>query len=269
VESKVNIKKLYKYRVENLRYINESLNTLERLIRKAIATEDRDTHKALLPVYMLLLGAYAEARLFKVLFEPTKFTQTEITLILSAGNHKERWLKLIEVAFQKRKEIPITQRFIDTDLPRSEQHIYRDLKGLIEDELRIIIELRNKLAHGQWTYPFVSWEAPYLLDKLNISEENITRFRKENFLSLILKRGILDKLLSIVRDLGISQKAFPRDFDKYYNRIQNAKLQLKHRKYDRYKDSLIRKYKKGESIRNNLVPNKKSYFENILKFFKS
>jgi hypothetical protein len=234
--------KLYKYHVHNHRRINHSLDVLEKLIRTAIATKDRDTNKALLPLYMLLLGACAEARLLKVLMEPNKFSQDEVTQILQTKNHKERWLELIKISFLKRELKPIDTNIDEYTLSRRAWHLYKDLKDIIENELKLIIELRNKLAHGQFEYPFKNWDSPYLMTDIKISEIHKKSFEKENLLTMILKRNILDNILNIVRDLGVSQKAFPRDFDKYYKKIQMLNIQVKTKKYEKYKNGLIKKY---------------------------
>jgi len=221
---------------------------LENLIRAAIAAEDRDTHKALLPLYMLLLGACAEARLKKVLMEPNKFTQNEVTQILETNSHKERWLELIKISFLKRESKPITLVIAEHTLNRTAWHIYQDIRNLIENELRVVIELRNKLAHGQFEYPFVNWDSPFLLSSLSVSTDHKRLFQTENLLTMILKRNILDNILNIVRDLGVSEKAFPRDFDKYYRRIQMLGIQIRTKNYETYRDGIISRYNYGKKM---------------------
>ena len=248
----MNERKRYKFQVKNHQRINHALDILENLIRRSIATEDRDTYKALFPLYILLIGACAEARLLKILMEPGQFSQDEITEILKSNTHKDKWLSLIRVSFLKRAVRPINEIITSNNLDRIALHIYRDLETLVESELKIIIELRNKFAHGQWEYPFSNWEYPFLLEKLKISPEHGKLVNKENLLTMLLKRKILDKVLDIIRDLGICRKAFPRDFDKYYKRIESVQIQIKTRSYKKYKDSLINKYKKGLTIRKSL-----------------
>jgi len=240
--------KLYKYHVDNYRRINHSLDVLEGLIRTSIATQDRDTHKALLPLYMLLLGACAEARLLKVIMEPNKFSQNEITQILKTQNHKERWLELIKISFLKREGKSIQLNINENTLNRTAWHIYSDLTTLVESELKIIIELRNKLAHGQFEYPFITWSDPFLIEKMKVSTDHKKLFQTENLLTMILKRNLLNNILNIVRDLGISKKAFPRDFDSYHGKIQMLQIQVKTKSYEKYKNMLIAKHSKKAVI---------------------
>jgi hypothetical protein len=246
-------RKRYKYHVANHRRINHALDVLETLIRNSIARDDRDTHKALFPLYLLLIGACAEARLSKILMEPGQFSQDEITEILKADSHKEKWLSLIRVSFLKRESLPINTTINESNLGRTAWLLYNDLSNLVENELRIIIEIRNKFAHGQWEYPFTNWPSPHILTDLKISQDHSTLIRTENLLTTILKRNILDKLLDILRDLGVSSRAFPRDYDKYYRRIQSIQGQIKNRSYDKYKSSLINKYQRGLANRRPLT----------------
>lgn len=239
----------YKHYVENYRTVSHSLDVLERLLRKSIATQDRDTNKALLPLYMLTLGACAEARLLKVLMEPNKFSQPEITRVLQSSTHKDRWLTLIKISFLKRVNKPIDDRITESTLLPTDWWMYTILESLIDNELKIIIELRNKLAHGQFENPFVTWEGNYLLSETRVSQAHKKLFANENLLTMKLKRNIITKTLDIVRDLGISTKAFPRDFDGHYRCIKELRQQAKHKNYDKYKNSLINKYSKGLGIK--------------------
>jgi len=258
--------KLYKYYVENYRRVNHSLDILEKQIRASIAIQNEDTYKALLPLYMLMLGACAESRLLKVLMEPKKFSQEEITQILAIKNHKERWIEIIKVSFLKREGKSILLSIDEHTINRSAWHLYKDLIGLIDNELKIVIELRNKLAHGQFEYPFVTWESPYLIESVKVSTPHKKRFETENLLTLILKRNILENILNIVRDLGISQKAFPRDFDKYYRKVQMLRKQIKTKNYTKYKELIVKKHANKPIVSNVLViPSIRDFFKLKLK----
>ena len=54
-----------------------ALARIARTVRQSIAEGDANAQKAFLPLYMLLLGAWAESRLNKVLYEPQAFTDGE------------------------------------------------------------------------------------------------------------------------------------------------------------------------------------------------
>jgi len=240
------IEKLYKYQVGNHRRIVESLNVLEGLLRRSIATKDRKQQAALLPLYMFLLGASAEARLSKILFEPKAFSQGQVSTILAESSQIGKWLTLVRLAFLKHEGIFDFDTQVNTNsVGRSSALLYDDICKHIKNDLRSVIELRNKMAHGQWENPFVNWSSPYDLSDLKVSGEHMKMLKSENLMTLILKRGMINRILDIVRDLAISQIAFRRDYDEHYKRIHNASIQLRTKDYKKYTDNLVNRFERG------------------------
>jgi hypothetical protein len=231
--------KLYRYHTANYRRVVDALKQVELQGRRAVAKGDRKALKALLPLYGLLIGAAAETRLHKILFEPGAFDDAQRAEVTNEGSQFDRWKRLLAVAFRAHNSLnPKTTLTKDT-LPIKDFLLYEELGHLLEHELRIIIEIRNKLAHGQWEYPLNEDCTDVLPDKKKL-------LNQENLLSLKFKRTIIDNLLSIMRDLTVSHGTLQRDFDVYYNRLRNARRSLANRSYEKYKRSLIEKKKRGD-----------------------
>lgn len=244
------VDKLYRYQVENHRRLVESLNVIEGILRKAIATSDSRQQSALLPLFIFLLGASAEARLTKILLEPRAFSQGQITTILAQPSQLEKWLMLVRLAFLKHKGIFDFDREVNTaSVGRNSALLYEDICGHLRNDIRAVIELRNKMAHGQWSKPFINWQSPHSLSALKISEEHIRMLKAENLLTLILKRGMINRILDIIRDLATSQIAFHRDYDEHYKRLHNGSIQLRNKSYEIYEQNLINRHQRGVSKR--------------------
>lgn len=231
--------KLYKYHSANYARINDAIKRIELQVRRAVATEDRKTLKALLPLYGLLIGASAETHLLKILFEPGAFDQVQRGWVLEERIHLDRWKRLLDIAFRTHHGLnPKTPLTKDT-LPIRDFHIYEELRGLLDNELKIVIEMRNKLAHGQWEYPLDDELSDVLAHKKKL-------LNQENLLSLKFKRTIIANLLAMIRDLAVSKRTLHRDFGVYYSRLRNASRNLGRRSYEKYKQSLIVKRQRGE-----------------------
>ena len=108
--------------------------------------------------------------------------------------------------------------------------------------MRPIISVRNRLAHGQWIYPLNS-------DASDVEQEKYTLINKENLLSLQFKYSIVKTLAEIIHDLVVSPPTFDRDFDQRFGLMANTINNLKTRIYNKYKDSLIAKHKRGIALR--------------------
>ncbi|MEO5858250.1 MAG: hypothetical protein ABIR33_04795 [Pyrinomonadaceae bacterium] len=104
--------------------------------------------------------------------------------------------------------------------------------------MRVIIEIRNKLAHGQWAYPLTN-------DGDDFSTALRAAMESENLLSLQYKRKLISCILDIVHDVAVSPPTFERDFDSHYRQIVNVRRNLVTRHYSDYVSSLVSKKQRG------------------------
>lgn len=118
------------------------------------------------------------------------------------------------------------------------------LNSLLEAELRPVIELRNKFAHGQWSYILTN-------DEEDVNSKQMASFVGENLMSLQFKRDILKHVAALITDL-VTARSFERDFDKHYDLIELARLNLKNRNYASYVIHLKDRYTRGKSKANRI-----------------
>src|SRR5713226_6689040 len=97
---------LYRFHVENLRAVEKGLRKVGRLLRRAISERDEKTESALVRLYALLLGAWAECRLRKLLFEPQGFDPNDRSAVTGCEGLFDEWAKSIELAFRKHYSVP-------------------------------------------------------------------------------------------------------------------------------------------------------------------
>lgn len=116
------------------------------------------------------------------------------------------------------------------------------MQDVLSNELRIIIEIRNKLAHGQWVYPLNSEGTAVESDKYEL-------INKENLQSLQQKLNLLKHLASVIHDLVVSQTTFERDFEKHFQGVSQARINLKTKDYDKYKAQLVQRKRDASTKR--------------------
>lgn len=230
--------KLYEFHVANLHAIEIALDNVARTLREAISKNDVKTMPSFMRLYALLLASWAECRLSKLLYEPRGFTDLERSGIVSRGTQIERWMVAIEVAFRKHYNIPRADLSINT-LTHSAWSKYGSVIQLVDVDLRPIIELRNKLAHGQWVYPLND-------DGNDVAQAQMDALRLENLLSLQFKKSLITSLSGIVNDLIVSRPTFERDFDHHYQLIVQTKRNLVNRSYSAYVLNMQEKYNRGK-----------------------
>lgn len=229
--------KLYRFHVTNIHSIEIALTHSALAARKSIAEQNQAAIKSFVSLHAFLLGAWAESRLRKLLFESNGFSKAERTTILSQQTQIDQWLKLIELSFRKHYNVPAAQ-LNDTSLPFVANAQYAVLVDILDKDLRSVIEVRNKLAHGQWVYPLNN-------EGTDLEQGKYLLLNAENLPSLQYKKSLLTSLSDIIHDLVVSLPTFERDFNKNYRNITNTRSNLKNRSYAKYAQNLVDKRRRG------------------------
>lgn len=223
---------LYRYHVENLRGLDKAILEIEFITKQSIRSGNtRNNLESFKRIYALLIAAWAEARLNKILTDKHTFTNNSLQAIERAGSQLNKWLKAVELAFKQHHNLT-SEEITSNSIGAVHFERYSKLKSLLKNELKPIIEVRNKLAHGQWLYPLNRHST-------NLSNNIYQALNNENHLSLKFKFQIIGYLSDIIHDLIISQPTFERDFSKLFRKIESAKTNLLNRKYEDYVQQLV------------------------------
>ncbi|MCC8442849.1 hypothetical protein [Xanthomonas cannabis] len=224
--------KMYKHHVANLRELERAIVQTARLAKAEIAGRDpQKSLRSMLRLYSFLLGAWAECRLRKLLHEQYGFTNDERGEILAVDTQLGQWQRTVDLAFRKHHQIPKAD--LDSRVLGVSHAARRDaLHSVLSGELKIIIEIRNKLAHGQWVYPFNN-------EGTAVESEKYLLINKENFQSLQFKYALLGHLADAAHDLVVSPTTFQRDFDGHFRRLEQVRTNISVKKYVDYESALV------------------------------
>ena len=99
-------KKLYQFHVANLQEIDRAMERIARSLRAAISQGDEITVSSFMRLYALLLGAWSECRLRKLVYEPQGFDDSERDAIRAESTQLKQWQKAVEIAFRRQYKIP-------------------------------------------------------------------------------------------------------------------------------------------------------------------
>ena len=232
-----NPSKLYGYHVKNLRELEKAINNISRLARSAIASNDPSKNlQSLVRLYALLIGCWAETRLKKLMHERSAFSQKERKDILSVKSQIDRWKKLVEIAFRKHHSIAANIKISRMSIGVAAFAYYEILLEVLDKDLAIVIQIRNKLAHGQWVYPLKNGD-------VGINSDLYQKINNENLLSLQFKFALSKHLAELIHDLAVSPATFQRDFDSHYRKLEQVRINLQKRKYANYVKYLVARRK--------------------------
>lgn len=234
--------KLYTQHVANLRELELAISHTGRLARAEIASKDpQKSLRSLLRLYSFLIGAWTETRLKKLLHEEYGFSDAERAQIENKSSQLEQWQETIDLAFRKHHSIrkaPLDERSLGV------AHAARRaaLQDVLSNELKIVIEIRNKLAHGQWVYPFNN-------EGTVVESEKYKLINKENIQSLQFKYALAGHLADAAHDLVVSPKTFERDFENHFKKLFQVRKNLVTKVYERYEESLTASREKARVAR--------------------
>lgn len=237
-----NMSKIYAHHVVNLQELEHALSHVSRLARSTIASNDpQQSLRSLLRLYAFLIGAWSECRLRKLLHEKFGFSEDERSAILKMSSQLDQWLATVDCAFRKHHKIP--------KAPLEEKvlgvaHAARRaaLHDVLNNELKIIIEIRNRLAHGQWVYPFN-------LEGTMVEQDKYKMINKENLQSLQFKLSLVRHLADTIHDLVISPSTFERDFESHFRKLFQVRTNLVTKDYKKYEKSLVERRQKARATK--------------------
>ena len=232
---------LYACHVDNLRAVTTGVEHVGRQLRAALGSSQETTARTLLRIQMLLIGAWSEGRLHKLLYEDGGFSDQERSSVFAKRQKIEQWEEVVHLGFKRRYGVG--------DLAQLRQEAatrLQVLEALIDRDLRPIIEIRNRLAHGQWEKAFNSAGR-------DLSQAHMRALADENALSAQFKQKMIDGLADLGHDLVSTKFAFERDFDEHYRRITALRDQLRNKSYARYLAGLIDKATRGALARDQRI----------------
>jgi len=235
---------MYKQHCENIGEIEGAIKLVEQDLRRYISIrQDKHVYKYT-KLLSYLITCWTEVRILKLAYERNGFVTSDKDLIIAAGTLNDKWITALDISICKAYVI---NRNLDiaTQLPFTARIRYNELKNLIASDLLTSIELRNRIAHGQWKFAFTN-------DIGNISTLLTGELRQENIVKLQLKKKLLIGIASLIHDLAVSPSTFERDFDKNYRQIEQNKRNLHKRDYESYKQNMIDKYERGKTLRNSV-----------------
>lgn len=204
---------------ENLAEILRVSTQLDRLHKLAIRRGSQPEVGAMAETQYLYLGIEAEARLRKIVSDPTGFDEADRIEIRSPKAQIDRWLKAVNLSFGRHYDAWQENRLAVGSLPGTVRQKHASIRDMLHVELRPVIENRNKVAHGQplWQLKsgsdqdFKTTSAPLVYG---------------DYWDLKYRRAMLSAIGDIVLTLVVSLPTFERDFQKYLTAFESARSRI-------------------------------------------
>ena len=215
---------LYDIHSQNLAAVDRAVTRIRQAANRSVAEGRHAITQDLTRVYAWLLAAKLESRLRKVLYEAPALTDERREVVLRQRSQDKQWLRLIDEAFMQKYNVP---RATGTALPLTSRFRRTELREAVSKDLLPIMQLRNKLAHGQWAVA------------LNTSGNAVSpgldgALKALDLLALKHQDRLIGAVADAVTDLAVSRPTFERDFDKHFRAVEDARLRLAQGGYEEW-----------------------------------
>lgn len=221
----------FRKHTENLTAVTAAITQIERAHKRAIRERDAPGESAMRKVHTLFLGVYAEARLRKIIDDPTGFDEDQRKAIWLKKSQLDRWKTAVEIAAMRHYGGKQGERLADV-VPSETLPRFQEVLSLLNGDLEPVITDRNKLAHGQWVWQLKSQ-----------SDDQFTRIQASydyNYVELRSRYAILDVTGQLVGILCVSEPTFNRDFDRLMSKIDSRRTELHGAGYKELVEQLTR-----------------------------
>lgn len=216
---------------ENLASVSAALTQVERLHKRAIREGDEPAESAMRRTHLLLVGVFAEARLRKIITDPTGFNGRERQLIWSRTSQDLRWQAAVEFAVRRSYKV-LMHRELAESVPEPALTRVQTVLTLLREDLAPTVTDRNKLAHGQWKWQLKSRsEDAFIAEPLTLDY---------NYVAIKARHSILEWTAQLVHILCVSAPTFARDFTLVADRIEAARDNLDGSGYEVFRARLQR-----------------------------
>lgn len=213
----------------NLKAVTAALVQIERAHKRAIREADQPSELATRKIHTLLLGVYAEARLRKIIEDPTGFNDRERELIWLEKRQDKRWLSTVDFAARRHYGV-LAHQSLNEVLSIVALARVEDVSAILRRDLAPVITDRNRIAHGQWVWQLKSRsENQFTVDQSNFDY---------NYVALRARFRLLDLIGRLVNVLCVSEPTFDRDFSSLMQKIDEVKKDLDGSNYSTFASQL-------------------------------
>ncbi|MFE4541559.1 hypothetical protein [Arthrobacter sp. NPDC056727] len=198
-------------------------------------------------VAALLLAAEYETRLNWLILHPnSRLSASEKQTIRNAKGTADKWDRLLRTALAERHRSVHGGDCTWVDVPGilglAEQQQYFTIRRTTRTHMRSLIDLRNSLAHGEWSTALTR-----KADGINL--DRTSSMRRMSLYRVVVLANLLDHLWKLHFDALVTRTAFERDFSKHYNGVLNAHTRLRTGDELAWLSTIERRYKSGRASR--------------------
>lgn len=215
-ENPVRMKEYLRLHKKNRTRTRHGITHLNRALNSALRRDEEDSAYIHVRCLLILWIAYFETSINCILHSANQLTYRERRLIVAKHSLLDKWLLLLDVCFRKYYMPTRKRNFTKLNLGATNFYRYKELKMVLQNQVGPLIEVRNRLAHGQWHIAFNNEGT----DKSQDLTSHIWKLTKKDILYI---KSLIYSVVSLLTELTCSRASFEKKFDNYIKRIEAAR----------------------------------------------
>jgi hypothetical protein len=218
-------KEICEAHAKNRAKLHKAITHLEIALNSAIRAGNKEQDYALVRLIAILRIAWVESSLACILHSKNVLTDNQVVFIRSLPSETSKWHGLCDFLFRLQYLGGKQKALNRLNLGVSTYNRFILLNEVLDKYIGPFIELRNKLAHGQWHIALTNDGT----DKNPDMTSNVWTLSKKE---LLLIKTISQSTVRLFGMLIVGTKQFEADFDKVFARIELASVEIEKRYAD-------------------------------------
>lgn len=195
--------------------LSQSITQLNRSLNKSIRNKEHEAAYVHVRCLFLLWISWLEVSMDLILHSANHITESERLDIKNSRREIDRWRKCIEICFKKYYLKPRQRVLNKVNLGPTAYYRYQELNSILEKYIEAYIEIRNRLAHGQWC---IAMNSDGTGKNQRLTTELVTLSKKE----ILLMKSIIKNFVDLVFVLALSKMDFTIKYDQHIRKIDLA-----------------------------------------------
>src|ERR1039458_8492551 len=221
-------KEICETHAKNRSKLSSAITHLEIALNTAIRGNHKEQEHALVRVVAILRIAWMESSFSCILHSQNVLSDKQVIFIRSYPSEIMKWHGLCEFLFRLQYLGGKQKQLNRVNLGVATFTRYTLLRETLDKHIVRFIEIRNKLAHGQWHVAFTNDGT----DKNPDMTANVWTLSKKE---LLLMKSITEATVRLFGMLLVGTKQFESDFDRVFGKIDLAAAEIERRYADAMK----------------------------------
>jgi hypothetical protein len=265
---------------QNIKLIEEGIRLMQKDIKQTYIQEqqiidespanwmmEREMFKQNRTIYVRVLSglivSWSEQLLKRLILEAGAFKPEQVDKFHQLQNSRHKWTAIFKLAFCN-SYLPydtadplftnIREPENITSIRRSARDKYVSVLRVINEEIFPVIDLRNKVQHGEWK---IAFDQPHSINR----DTNLTaQVNRQNIRTLQTLIHDIQAIYKMIKDVAtfrggsfnLSSGATPFEYfyDKNFERIESNKKNLTAYPESRYRNEIVQRNLRGKAWRN-------------------